>query len=263
MQDINEIHQIWDRLAEFPASQSNNEALQYLLESISGLISADHGFWLSVIRMDELEAELEESGGCTLGWRLGPVFYYKELPDDRSIYKSLMQKTESGEEEVSYNMLNYLRQAGSFRATFLRDHVSPEFFDSANYHNIFKSRNITDTLFVVAPVNADAKVCFCFNRIGSRASFEQRDLEITSYILRCLNWFHRQVLLSHGLLVADKALTPTEKKVMQHLLTELSEKQIAEKLQQKVDTTHKHVFNIYRKFSVNSRAALMAIWLGH
>jgi DNA-binding CsgD family transcriptional regulator len=99
--------------------------------------------------------------------------------------------------------------------------------------------------------------------VGDHPPFSQKELELASYTLRSLNWFHKQLFLSYGLLAAEKPLTPTEKRVMHLLLTELSEKQIADMLQQKVDTTHKHIVNIYRKFNVNSRAALMAIWLGH
>ena len=33
-------------------------------------------------------------------------------------------------------------------------------------------------------------------------------------------------------------------------------------LDQSHATTHKHINSIYRKFNVNSRSALMAIWLG-
>ena len=50
---------------------------------------------------------------------------------------------------------------------------------------------------------------------------------------------------------------------MRRLLTDWSEKNIADDLGQKLDTTHKHVVSIYRKFNVKSRAGLMSLWLGH
>ena len=253
------IHQrvplLWDRLAEWPAARSE-QALQFLLEGISELIDADHGYWLSALRMAE-----PEIADPMLGWRPGPAFYYREQPIDQRSYRQAVQEMESG--DLGESTYKHVRQAGRFRATLLREHVSAEFFDSPHYRAYYQSAGITDTLFVVAPVNCDTEVYFCFNRFDGQLPFTQGHVDIASYTLRSLKWFHKQVLLSHGLLIAEAPLTPTEKRVMKQLLTDLTEKQIAEKLGQKVDTTHKHVTAIYRKFNVNSRAALMAAWLGH
>jgi DNA-binding NarL/FixJ family response regulator len=45
------------------------------------------------------------------------------------------------------------------------------------------------------------------------------------------------------------------------VLTGLSEKQIAANRHQSPHTTHENITNIYRKFGVRNRAALMALWL--
>jgi DNA-binding CsgD family transcriptional regulator len=254
------IYHLWDRLAEFPASQFQ-QALKYLMEEICQLICADNGYWLSALRMDKLD----QSKDVMLGWRPGPIVFLKAQPERQGLYDRNVKEIETcrHEYEINESTLNHVKNAGAFRATLLRDHVSPAFFNSQHYLNDYKSLNITDTLFVVASINVDTEAYFCFQRIGSQIPFTQNDLEIVTYTLRSLNWFHKQVFLSYGLLAADKPLTPTEKKVMHLLLTGQSEKQIADTLQQKVDTTHKHVVNIYRKYNVKSRAGLMAIWLGH
>lgn len=253
------IHQhiplLWDRLAEWPAARSE-QALQFLLEGISELIDADHSYWLSALRMAE-----PETADPMLGWRPGPAFYCREQPIDQQSYRRAVKEIETG--DVGESTYNHVRGAGHFRATLLRDHVSAAFFDSAHYRAYYQAAGIADTLFVVAPVNCDTEVYFCFNRFEGQPPFAQSQVDIASYALRSLKWFHKQVLLSHGLLIAETPLTPTEKRVMKQLLTDLTEKQIADKLGQKVDTTHKHVTAIYRKFNVNSRAALMAAWLGH
>lgn len=61
---------------------------------------------------------------------------------------------------------------------------------------------------------------------------------------------------------ASSPLTPVERQVLQSLLTGLSEKAIASAQSQSYHTTHEYVTSIYRKFGVNNRAALMALWLG-
>ena len=59
------------------------------------------------------------------------------------------------------------------------------------------------------------------------------------------------------------ALAPHERRVLNLLLTEAGEKQIAERLGLAVSTTHSYVTAIYRKFGVHGRAGLMSLWLRH
>ncbi|CAJ0861364.1 hypothetical protein R1479_00871 [Ralstonia mannitolilytica] len=56
-------------------------------------------------------------------------------------------------------------------------------------------------------------------------------------------------------------LAPHECRVLQLLLTEAAEKQIAEQLGLAISTTHSYVTSIYRKFGVRGRAGLMSLWL--
>ena len=52
-------------------------------------------------------------------------------------------------------------------------------------------------------------------------------------------------------------------RVLNLLLTEAGEKQIAERLGLAVSTTHSYITGIYRKFGVRGRAGLMSLWLRH
>jgi len=58
-----------------------------------------------------------------------------------------------------------------------------------------------------------------------------------------------------------EALAPHERRVLNQLLTEAAEKQIAERLGLTVSTTHSYITSIYRKFGVRGRAGLMSLWL--
>jgi PAS domain S-box-containing protein len=58
-------------------------------------------------------------------------------------------------------------------------------------------------------------------------------------------------------------LAPYERKVLELLLTEATEKQIAERLGLAVSTTHSYVTGIFRKYGVRGRAGLMSLWLKH
>ena len=68
-------------------------------------------------------------------------------------------------------------------------------------------------------------------------------------------------MLNHGLPLDSVSLAPYERKVLQLLLTEATEKQIAERLGLAVSTTHSYVTGIFRKFGVRGRAGLMSLWL--
>lgn len=253
------VYEIWDRLTEYPANQPQ-QSLKFLLESISKMINADHGYWLSAIRLNDID----EQKDIMRGWRPGPIFYYKQLPLDKAIYEHGKKHMHAGKiDGIGETTLNHLKHTGKYRSVLLRDLVSPQYFESPHFEVFYKSRNITDTLFVVAPVNANTEVYFGFNRVGQMAPFSEEERDFAAMALRGLRWFHKRVLLSHGLMVADKPLTATEKKVMHLLLTDAAEKEIADQLGQKPATTHKHICNIYRKFNVKSRAALMTIWLSH
>jgi len=65
----------------------------------------------------------------------------------------------------------------------------------------------------------------------------------------------------HNFLLASAPLAPRERKVLELLLTEATEKQIAERLGLAVSTTHSYITAIFRKFGVRGRAGLMSLWL--
>ncbi|MEE2976200.1 MAG: LuxR C-terminal-related transcriptional regulator, partial [Pseudomonadota bacterium] len=56
-------------------------------------------------------------------------------------------------------------------------------------------------------------------------------------------------------------LAPHESRVLQLLLTEAAEKQIADQLGLATSTTHSYITSVYRKFGVRGRAGLMSLWL--
>jgi len=249
------IHRLWDEMAELPAS-APEVSLGKLFSGISALIDSPHGLWLSSLRLAD-DADTDP----LLGWRARSVFFHGQLPADQQAYTSAVKRLDRGiPDESTYN---HVLRAGRFRATLLVDHVSTEFFSGEHYIHHYLGRGITDRLFVVMPVNEDVESYFMFDRLRDQPDFTPRDLEIASYALRSLGWLNRLIHLSHGQLVADAPLTPTERGVLKHLLGGSAEKIIAEAMGQSPHTTHQYVKTLFRKFNVRSRAELTALWLGH
>src|SRR5262249_7669007 len=128
---------------------------------------------------------------------------------------------------------------GVFRARLLRELAPPGFSATADYDVLYRARDVRDAIFVVFPVNEDAESYFGWYRIGAgRPTFSTLDRDVLAYALRALKWFHRRVMLHHGLLIARAPLTPTERRVVSLLLTERVEKEIAHDLGLTLATTH-------------------------
>lgn len=249
------IHDLWDALAKLPASQSD-EALTLLLATLGRLLDAGRGYWVGVCRPPDAPSNEPASG-----WRMGPVYSYRETPEGSERHWQTSRDMKPG--HPGEWLLSNTRAAGRFRASVLSHSLPEPDFEPGVFRRSLSERGLRDALCVAIPVNGDSEVYVGFFREQCQADFSAADLELASFGLRSLAWFHRRVLLSHGLLLAQKPLTRMERQVLRNLLTDCSEKQIAEELKQKIDTTHKHVGSIYRKFGVNSRAGLMSVWLGH
>jgi DNA-binding CsgD family transcriptional regulator len=97
-------------------------------------------------------------------------------------------------------------------------------------------------------------------RAGEPFTEEQRDTAFRA--MRGLTWFHRQVLLAHGIAGVGSPLSPVERRVLALLLTDQPEKVIAAKLKVTPSTVHTYVKCVLKKFGVSGRSGLIALWLG-
>ncbi|HEY8034107.1 MAG TPA: helix-turn-helix transcriptional regulator [Methylobacter sp.] len=247
------IHDIWDELSDFEASQSD-QAVALLMKSLCNLANAWNATWGGAVRMDG-----EHNNDLLQGWRVSAMIQLHPVaPDpDEGLFKEILQLWDRREIDPSF--LLPMRSVGTFRTYSFRRELSPEWFESPFYKYHYGSVGTCDAVFIGFPLNQDAESHFGFY---SRKTFTDEEVELFSYALRGIKWFHRQRMLSHGLLAAATPLTPTERRVLHLLLTGLPEKQIAEQLERSYHTTHEWIMSIYRKFGVNNRAALMALWLG-
>lgn len=82
--------------------------------------------------------------------------------------------------------------------------------------------------------------------------------------MRCgrLGGFHRRLLLHRGIGLADAPITAAERRVLDLLLSDRTEQDIAADLRLAPSTVHTYATRIYRKFNVRGRAGLVASWLG-
>lgn len=247
-------HALWDELADFEASQAD-AALHHLMAGLCELVEAQNAVWIGAVRLAG-----DFPGDPVKGWRPRTIRHMHPSSSILDAVKEQAQDLEAG--SVDETTVRNVAGAGSFRVNRVVDLVSPDWFDSPYYQAYFRELGIGDSIWAGIPINEDAESYFGIHRYIGHPFFTEEERDAVAYTLRGLKWFLRQQMLSHGLLVASFPLTPVERQVLQGLLTGLSEKEIAAAQGQSYHTTHEYVTAIYRKFGVNNRAALMALWLG-
>ncbi|MDP1612285.1 MAG: LuxR C-terminal-related transcriptional regulator [Sulfuritalea sp.] len=244
---------LWDSLADFDAARVD-AALDYLMQGLCALVDARNAVWSGLARLGDAE------GDPASGWRPRSVRF---LHSTEKLLASVRAQTERMDQHFANDVIAAIAtQAGLFRAHRLCDVVPQEWFASDAYRTHYEGCDRADAIYVVFPVNADTESWFGIFRAHGQPPFTAQERDTVAYALRGIKWFHRQLLLSHGLLVAGTPLTDAERSVLQSLLSGKTEKQIAAELGQSPNTTHGHVTALYRKFGVSNRPALMALWLG-
>ncbi len=251
---MEDIHRLWDELADFDPARCD-EALLHLMRRLCTRIGADNAIWLGVVRADEAGPE-----DPTGGWRAVVIRNLETTPLLDEAVQRQKELLDKGVADIA--TLRHLAGGGKFRTHRLCDVVEADWFQSDYYRVFYLDAGLEDAILSSFPINRDAESWIGLHRRRGRAPFDEGERDDLARIMRGLKWFHRHLMLSHGLLVADSPLTVAERKVLHLFLTGLPEKQIAEQLGRSPHTVHDTVAAIYRKFGVKSRSALMAIWLG-
>lgn len=250
--DDEEIHRLWDQLADFEAGQSR-EAVTSFMGLLAELGRFENATWAGAIRMGGGDAT-----DPLRGWRVAASEALRplDLRSDDGHLAGVMEVWERREIDPSF--LLPLERVGAFRTYSLRAGLPSTWFDSPFYRRHYDAFGIHDVVFVAFPLNADSESHFGFY---SSRPVTEATLAQLAYALRGVKWFHRHLMLSHGLMLASSPMTLTEHRVLQLLLTDMSERAVAAELQLGEAATHRHVMAIFRKFGVRSRAGLISLWL--
>ncbi|WP_454916583.1 response regulator transcription factor [Xanthobacter sediminis] len=246
-----QIHRLWDALSDFDASQWA-QAAAHLMTALCEVSQSWNATWAGAIRGGG------GAGDPLQGWRVAAVQALRpvEPKPDEGHFKDILRIWDRGEIDPSF--LLPLKGAGTFRTYSLRRELPEDWFASPFFHRHYGSVGTQDAVFVAFPLNQDCESHFGFY---STRAFADEEIAHLARALRGIKWFHRHLMLGNGLLVASAPLTPTERRVLQLLLTKASEKEISREMEMAVSTAHQHVTRIFRKFGVRSRAELMSLWL--
>lgn len=251
------VFKLWDDLAAFPAADIDR-AWRHLAEAVGRWIAADTAFWVGTVRFLHGDQAARDR---MHGWRIKVVSFLH--PPTEAERLSAQRAVGDRHPDPGMTTIAAVRGSGTFRVHRLHDgFVDIDALRQTDYYRTHYERfAVRDQVWVASPISPETESYFVFNRIGRDERFTESDAELAGFALRPLGWFIRQMFHSHGLLVARDPLTPTQRDVLQLLLSRKSEKEIATELGQSFHTTHTHVRDIYRKYNVTSRAGLMAVWL--
>ncbi|HWA85908.1 MAG TPA: LuxR C-terminal-related transcriptional regulator [Opitutus sp.] len=248
------IHHLWDELATFEAAR-NEDALMFLLSAVARMIDAQNAYWMGAVRLTD------DKRDPLLGWRPRLIRYLHPLPNDRKYTRRRMRSLQRAQ-TVDEATVAQARLAGTFRACRLRDLVSADWFKSDTYRLGYLGRGVHGSLTVGVPVSPITEAYYGFLRMRENDPFTEAQRDLAFHAMRGLMWFHRQVLLAHGVSAASTPLSPMERRVLALLLTDKSEKLIAAALGVTPSSAHTYVRGVLRKFGVSGRSGLIALWLG-
>jgi len=256
--DDSRVYELWDELADLPLVETRR-SIELLFERVAGWIGADNAFWVGTVRVRD---DPDAAKDILYGWRLRAAERW--LPPTAQCQDQIRQVLAHMERDPGISTQAVIREAGRFRSCRLRDGFIDfkAFRRTEQYKMYFEKAGITDRIWCVFPVNPDAESLFCFDRHHRRSRFTARHEAVAAHTLRGIKWFHRQLLLNHGLLVGTTPLSPAHRRLLAQLLSGKPEKEIAGTLGLSHATTHKYVTDIYRSFNVTNRTALVTLWMG-
>lgn len=249
-----QIYTFWDDLADF-TPEAVDIALQHSLTTLRQWLGADDACWMGAARLMDGESV---SGDALNGWRIRVIKKWQGASAQPN------QKPSQPRAELPYHPNRTIAsQEGHFRVYSLcagaidLDTYQP----NPTGKRCFWQHGIHDRLWIIFPVTPLFESCFCFDLHQENQLFGERELRIARDALRGIKWFHRQLLLSHGLGINQSPITPAERRVLLRLLNGDSEKSIAEELHLAPGSVHQYCVKIYRKYAVRGRVELMSLWI--
>lgn len=249
------IYELWDELSHIHAKHGD-AAVSHMLSGLCSIFTAQNACCAVLVRLPT-----RAPGDVFNGWR---PRYEHYLDQPQEIVDNLVDKV--GDEELPAEVdISYIIAAAGddpFLIRHLFESLPAEWFGGDHYRRHYLDIGHADQLSARIAINEDVRVHILLYRDLITPRFTADLKEPFGLAMRGLKWFLRQQVLSHGFLIADAPLTPTQRKVLLAVLGGQTEKHIAKSMGQSHSTTHTHIKSIYRKFGVNNRPELMALWLG-
>lgn len=251
---LQELQPFWERLSSFKKADTM-AAMAYAKAYLCERLNASNAYWMCSVRMGDKEDKL-------FGWRPIDVEYLRERPMKASIYARHQALVKAGKFDIS--IIKNVEGHGCFRVNIQSQSVGEIWYQSDFYQQLYKPQGIEDLLCMAAPVNDELECWLCFERSDlQQPRFNEEERNYLYLAGAPLTWLFKQMALAKGIMLVQKPLTASEKKVLRYLLMGDSEQAIADKTNLSPATVHTYATRIYRKYGVKGRTGLMAAWISY
>jgi len=233
------------------------EALDHVLSELTEMLGAHRTWWMGTLRLSDIAGTDPISG-----WRPRVIHNLQKRPERESMNKEQVRHIEQG--TINEGVIAMLRNVGCFRVNILHEIVPPEWFQSDHYEQCYKDDGLRDAIYVVVPLGENVESWMAFERNGlDKPLYSDNERELLDYAMRPMKWFHRQLVLAHGVTLVDEPLSDSERRVLPELLTDKTKQEIGTELALSPATVHTYSAEIFRKYGVRGRMGLKALWLGN
>lgn len=251
--DMRLLAALWRELADAPACECD-AALRRCLERLCGLIGADNIHWVAACRPPG-----SGTGGPMLGWQIKDTAYLHDGERLRTVAREVVHRLSEGETDPL--ALAVARNAGTTRSQLREELVDDETWRNCWFINEVRAADRVGDRLGGAFAFADCESHFFLERGRGDRAFDADARDLLHFFLLGSGTFQRELLLSRGLAEASSPFSQRERDVLKLLLTDATEKEIAQRLGIGYRTVHQHAGSIYVKLGVRGRQGLMARWL--
>lgn len=193
------------------------------------------------------------------GWRPAQVHNITSSTTQSTSVDQWSKDIENLSKDISTTTL--ITYEGKHRTLLREDIMGDAPWSDAVCYESFMFFGTEDRLVSGLPITPMVEVYLLFDRSGDVAPFDHHARDYIHAVVSGLVPYGRRFAISFGLYDGLTPLTPRERQVLLFLLEHYSEKEIAALLGLTRQTVHQYVVSIYRKFQVNSRPEIVALWL--
>lgn len=262
---IDKLHALWRELADFSVSRST-DAMRSLLEWLCERTGAQDASWVAVKCQESLPRRLASEGALKVveemnGWVPMAALYLNERKSFQTVMERwLMHASVEGVDPLSVALVD---GNGNTRVRTMRDVATEEVWSEHWFSRKYLSfYGVGDRMMGAFPINESCESCIVLDRSTVSGGFDMSHRNLLHQAIAGVPDLHRFMFLERGILNSTMLLSRREMDTYRMLLTEMSESEIAEKMQLSTHTVHDYARQLYKKFKVKGRVGLMALVLG-
>ncbi|QDG53074.1 helix-turn-helix transcriptional regulator [Persicimonas caeni] len=247
---------VWASLAAKPISKPD-EVIEEFWQRVSDVLDFDTAF-LVLAHHSELDRRAERLGYIE-GWVPAEVFYAPDSydPAHAAAIEEFRRERMPHDTWIQHN----IAAAGEHRTFIRQDVLGDEPWESCSTGWLMEQMDVRDRMISVFALDDSVEVHLGFDRRGP-TSFAPIDRNTVHALNKGLGPFWARLAMSFGLYKHQQSLTPRQRETLLYLLDGYSEAEIAELMNLTQGSAHQYVVAVFRSLNVNSRAELMAKWMG-